>query len=290
MKVSELDIYVLAEDYAGFNSVGLLAQHGLSILIRVTTSNERSRYILFDVGQVGDAIIRNSEILKLNLRDVSTVVFSHSHYDHTGGMPEIVKYMGRRVFLVAHPDITKPVIHVGKESVRLNIGLPYSINELKNVVPILTRDPLEIAPGIYYLGEIERDESFVPKFEGLYTVIDGKLVRNTVRDDTGIAINVEGLGLVVVSGCSHSGIVNIVRQACKIVKENPYLVIGGFHLIESKDEFIRGVANELKRLGVSNVVTGHCTGLRAEYILSETFKNNFTKMHVGLHIHLKSKK
>jgi len=290
MKASELDIYVLAEDYAGFNSVGLLAQHGLSILIRAVSPSGRCSYILFDVGQVGDAIIRNSEILGLNLRNIDMVVFSHSHYDHTGGMPEITKYVGKRLFLIAHPDILKPVIHIGKESVRLNIGLRYNINELNNVTPILTKDSLEIAPGVYFLGEIERDERFVPKIEGLYTVINGKLTENKIKDDTGIAINVEGLGVIVVSGCSHSGIVNIVRQACKITNESPYLVIGGFHLIESRDNFIKDIANELKRLGVDSIVTGHCTGLRAEYILSEVFKDKFTKMHVGLHIHLRSRR
>jgi len=290
VRADRVEVYVLADDYAGYEVRGLLAQHGLSIYLKVFYKG-KVYSVLFDVGQVGKAVIANSELLGVNIKDIDMIVLSHNHYDHSGGLLDVLSYVGnRRIPLVAHPDIVKPSIHIGNEAIRLNIGLPYSIDEVKDrTYTILTKDPLEVAPGTYFLGEIKRNEEYVPEFKGLYTIEDGKLVRHELRDDTGLAVNVDGLGLVVLGGCSHSGIVNIVEQAMRLTKSDVYAVIGGFHLINSSNEFIDRVVRKLRDLGVSKVITGHCTGLRAEYRFLEVFGKNFIKMHTGYHTVLEGK-
>ncbi|RLG85512.1 MAG: MBL fold metallo-hydrolase, partial [Thermoprotei archaeon] len=188
--------------------------------------------------------------------------------------------------VVAHPDITKPNIYIGDGQVKLLVGLPFDISEVGKYGGqlLLTKSVLEVVPGIYFLGEIPRVTDFEGVPKGFYTLDGGELVRDELRDDTALAVKVRDLGLIVISGCSHSGIVNIVKYATEVLKEQPYAVIGGLHLISANEERIRKTVNGLKGLGVREVYVGHCTGLRAEYGFLRVYGDKFRKIHSGFRI------
>ncbi|BEP16651.1 7,8-dihydropterin-6-methyl-4-(beta-D-ribofuranosy l)-aminobenzene-5'-phosphate synthase [Pyrofollis japonicus] len=280
----------LADDYAGYEVRGLLAQHGLSVLVEVVDHSGRVHRVLFDTGQYGEAIVHNARLLGVDLGSVEAIALSHNHYDHTGGLLEVLRAIGRRVPVVAHPDVFKPSIHIRGDRVRLNIGIPYSRRELEDAGAdfLLLRTPLEIAPGVYWLGEIERRyPDLAPGLPGAYTVSnDGELAPHPLRDDTGLAIVVENYGAIVIGGCSHSGIANIASYAAKVTGETPRLVTGGFHMVALSQDKIMETIKVFRDLGVEEVHTGHCTGLQAECILAREYGKGFRKIHAGYAIEI----
>lgn len=284
MAVKLLRISVLADDYAGYEVQGLYAQHGLSLLLEVLLDSGVTKRILFDVGQDGVAVIHNAELMGLDIGDIDMIVLSHSHYDHSGGLLEILKHVKKKpIPLIAHPDIVKPAIHLSQRGLR-DVGLPYTLNQAEEAGarPILVSEPMEVAPGVVFLGEIPRyRKDLASEIKDLYTVENGRLVPHTISDDTGIAINVEGYGVILVSGCSHSGIANMVIHTSKLLSKPVRAVFGGLHLVGADREKIRKVIEVLRSEGVEEVYVGHCTGLEAEYMLLEAYGENFTKIHTG---------
>ena len=280
--VDFVEVIILVDDYSGYEVRGLVGQHGISVLMKAVVDGEVSK-VIFDVGQDFRVIKYNVRLLNENLNDVGVVVLSHRHYDHTGGLLGLLKHIKHTVPIVAHPDITKPNIYIGDGQVKLLIGLPFNISEVDKYGGqlLLTKSVLEVAPGIYFLGEIPRVISFEGVPKGFYTLDEGELVRDELRDDTALAVKVRGLGLVVISGCSHSGIVNIVRYTAEVLKDKPYAVIGGLHLIDADEERIKKTIDGLKKLGVKEVYVGHCTGLRAEYEFLRAYRDKFKKIHSG---------
>ncbi len=283
MKADRAKVVFLADDYAGYETKGLLGQHGLSVYIEVE-KNGRKTSVLFDTAQDAEALIHNANLLGINLKNVTAIALSHNHYDHTGGLYGVLKYIGKYMPVIAHPDVFKPSISIEEDRVRLNIGIPHSREDLEKVGAsfLLTKDPLEIAPGVYFLGEIKREwPELAPTLKNNFTIENGEVVLHQLKDDTGIAIAVEGYGTIVIGGCSHSGIANIAKQAEKITKEKIKVVMGGFHLISSSKETISEVINKLKELGIEEVHAGHCTGLLAEYLFMSEYKERFSLLHSG---------
>ena len=147
---------------------------------------------------------------------------------------------------------------------------------------LLTREPLKLFPGVFTTGEVERVTEFERSTLKSFMVKDGKLVEDPLIDDLSLAINLRE-GLIVISGCSHAGIVNIVRKAKNLAKAGKIkAVIGGFHLVNASTERIEKTLKALQKLGVEKVYTGHCTGLKAECMFAERFKEDFKKLYCGL--------
>ncbi len=283
MPCVKAEVIILVDDYAGYNVRGLLGQHGLSVLVRVLEKSGRYYTILFDVSQDSSALLHNSKLLGIDLRSVDVIALSHRHYDHTGGIVGVLKSIGKRVPLVAHPDVLKPAVIISDSRVDLNAGLPCSASELSELSNlILVKTPMQLAPSIWWLGEIPRATSYEKEPEWSYTIDpEGRLTKDPMKDDTGIAVVVEGYGTVVVAGCSHSGIVNIVDFASKVTGEVPKAVIGGLHLVDANDDRIKKTISDLQKLGVEEVHVGHCTGLKAEAALASKYGDRFRKIFSG---------
>ncbi len=283
MGVKSLRITVLAEDYAGYEVKKLYAQHGLSILLEISLGSIVKR-VLFDTGQDGSAVIHNAEVLGIDLGDLDAIVLSHSHYDHSGGLLEILKIVRKKpVPLIAHPDIAKPCIYLGPEGL-VDVGLPYALHQAEELgaKPLLITHHLEIFPGVVFLGEVPRHRrDLVSEIPNLYTIESGKLVTHRMLDDTGLVIDVENYGPVLTTGCSHSGVVNMVIHARNVLGKPVRAVVGGLHLVDADEERINEVIEALKNEGVEEVYAGHCTGLRAEYALLKSFGNGFRRIHTG---------
>lgn len=285
-----LKALVLVEDYAGYDARGLLGQHGLSVLLEVMGSDGVKRRVLLDFGQSFNVVLRNASILKVKpfLRRVDSIVLSHNHYDHSGGLPGFLKWLRlppNTLPLYAHPDAFLPSVVVGEGS-EVEVGVPARLKELKalGVNPALRTKPtpIEGVPGTYFLGEIPRVKGPEPKVKDNYVVLsDGSLKPHPLRDDTALAVVIEGYGTVVITGCSHSGILNIVEHAAKTTGEGVRAVLGGLHLVSSKEAEVEEVKRGLKDAGVEELHVGHCTGLRAECELMRTWGKAFRRLHSG---------
>lgn len=218
-------------------------EHGLSLYIEYEGTK-----VLFDVGQ-SDAFIKNANKLGLNISDVNYLVLSHGHYDHSDGL----KYLDEKVKILCHPDCT--IWRKSKRTDKYN-GIPYSKDELNEKFDLLmTRSDFKISDDIIFLGEVDRNSDFeCKKFPSVVENGDD----DVALDDTGLVINTEN-GLVVISGCSHSGICNTIEQAKRLFNQkHVYCVVGGFHLKECDEQTFKTI-EYMRDNGINRIILGHCT-------------------------------
>ncbi len=261
---------------------GVLAEWGLSVLIE---KDEHS--ILFDTGESISAV-KNAKILGIDMAKIDTIVLSHGHFDHTGGLLSLLAYIGHEVTIIAHPDIWAPKYSRKAGHAEQYIGIPYAREELEALGAKfnLAVEPVRIDEEILTTGEVP----MLTDFE----IIDPSLLVKTevgwqpdrLLDDQALVIKTPQ-GLVVIPGCSHRGLINTLYQARKITDiDKIYLVVGGAHLINADDEQIWQTISALNEMGVSKLATCHCTGTRANILLSQTFGKSFILNSTGTIIDL----
>lgn len=281
-KVDQVSIFVLAEDHVGYDSL-FWAQFGTSFLLSCKTNNVKKN-ILFDAAISAEPILHNMNLLGLDpKKDIDMIAISHCHFDHTAGLVGMLKEIDKQnIPIIAHPGIFRTVVEM--ESYLWSIGLT-SENNRKRIEAeggkwLLAKESVKIAPGVMTSGEIERNFEKKVTLDS-YNLENGSLVRDEILDDTSLYLNTNE-GLVVVSSCSHAGIVNIVKQGIKLTgKKRVKAVIGGFHLIDADEERIKRTVDTLKDLGVEKIYTGHCTGLKAEAVFLDSFGDKFEELYSG---------
>mgnify|MGYP000607282346 CR=1 FL=1 len=280
-----LEVYVLADDYAGYSSP-FIAQHGLSLLLKIEYNNE-VKYILFDTGTYAKPILFNMKLLQINPSVIDVIVLSHCHYDHTGGLTGILKKIRKEeVPIITYPDIFRP--HLVLKPHVMHVGIPRKCSkehiEKLGGKWIFVKESFNIIPCVIYSGEIREIEEFEKSDIELYTVKNGELVKDPVRDEVAIAVNTKK-GLVIIVGCSHPGIISITKYFKKITgTERIEAIIGGLHLVNANEDRIKKTIEELNNMNVRNLYIGHCTGLRAEAEVLRSFKGNFKKLYSGMKI------
>jgi 7,8-dihydropterin-6-yl-methyl-4-(beta-D-ribofuranosyl)aminobenzene 5'-phosphate synthase len=193
------------------------------------TANGVDSKILMDAGPPPDMAVRNSGKLGIDLR-TDAIFISHGHYDHLGGLQEVLQYACKPTTVVVHPNAFLPKFSV-KPKLKF-IGPNFNQSSIANAgeTLLLVRNPVELCGGVTTTGEIARQTSF-EKPEGFRTVQNERFKEDQIIDDQALVVNVEGKGLVVITGCAYSGIINTVRHVQKISgQEDVHAVIGGFHL------------------------------------------------------------
>ena len=281
--VDSARIVTVLDDYAGYET-SFLAQHGIAILIEACSDGVCKR-ILMDTGQSALPILHNMKLLDIDPASIDAVVISHCHYDHTEGLVDTLKAIGRKnIPVIAHSGMFRPN-YIFKPFIR-NIGVMKengreAIEDAGGLL-VLVDEPFEIMPGVIVTGEVPRKRDFEKQGIGTWNLDDGKFTPDEILDDLSLAVKVKGKGLAIISGCSHAGIVNIIDWSKELAEESRVdLVIGGFHLIEASTERIEKTAQALKSLDVGRVVTGHCTGLAALSEFSRVLEDRFEQLHVG---------
>jgi len=271
-KISNLKIKILSDNFVSTVVPPLLGEWGFSALIEADDVK-----ILYDVGNSGYPVLYNSEKMGIDLTKVDYVVLSHGHVDHTGGLgnSELVKKLEGKI-VVAHPSIFEKKLMKWSNKLEY-IGIPMTMDEMeKHFHLILTSKPLQITEGIVFSGEIKR-YGFNEYTKGLYTARDFSLVDDHMIDDTALFLSTEN-GLVVLTGCGHSGILNILNYAKESLGENVYAALGGFHLLFSPRNEVENVSKELLKL--EKIGPAHCSGNTIKSIIAEG-KDKFIDSGVG---------
>jgi 7,8-dihydropterin-6-yl-methyl-4-(beta-D-ribofuranosyl)aminobenzene 5'-phosphate synthase len=270
-------ITILCENLIG-KRVGS-GEHGFSAFIETSRGN-----YLFDTGG-GHSIVANSLTLDKDLRTVRKIFLSHGHYDHTGGLPEVLKLSGK-VDVHAHPHVFLDRIAVlkenGKETERF-VGIPYKKGYLESLGAnfIFNSDFVEVEKGMFLTGEVPRKTSFEKPDPRLFSEINGKTALDSFLDDQSLAIESEK-GLILVLGCAHSGMINIIHHIVnKTGKEKFYAILGGTHLDFLTPEQLEESINVLNQLEVERIGVAHCTGIRAACRLHLEFGDRYFYGCVG---------
>jgi len=248
----------------------ILAEHGFSAFVTVHAQGTASS-LLFDFGFSEDGAARNAAMLGADVGSAKAFVLSHGHSDHTGGLETFSALVAGNkdaVEFVCHPVAFKKSRYL-KFGEEIKVYFPEFTKDavLKEGFRLVeTTDPYPLLDGsALFLGEVPRLTDFEKGFPIAHRMEDGHEQWDAIEDDTGIAVNVKGKGLVVLTGCSHAGVVNTVRHAMKVAGvDRVCAVIGGFHLSGPFFEpIIERTTDELKALNPLYVVPTHCTGRKA---------------------------
>jgi 7,8-dihydropterin-6-yl-methyl-4-(beta-D-ribofuranosyl)aminobenzene 5'-phosphate synthase len=263
------------------------AENGLSMLIRVQ-SEGKTESILLDTGTSPDGVCENAKLMDIDLGEVSTVVLSHGHYDHFGGLAEVIKAINNQnLQVITHEDMVKPRAVANSKGVLRKYPTFPEQKSLGSAEIVETKQPHLITSGFGCVtGEIPRTVEFETRMSNNQILRDGVWVADPLlMDERALVFNVRSRGLVVVSGCAHAGIINTIRYAQQITGvEKVFGVFGGFHL--SGREFEKRIPQTvaaLKEISPGLVVPSHCTGWRALYALHEAFGDRFIFNSVGNH-------
>ena len=257
-----------------------LGEPGASYLIEA-----EGKKVLFDVGY-SDAFIANARKLSIDLLDVDFVALSHSHLDHTWGLTPLIRLYTEGMIEKLHVKKPTLVTHPLTLSARTigdlpEIGSLLSEDKLSGYFHLeLSREPVYLTKRLVFLGEIERTNEFEAKNPIGKILESGVEKDDFLIDDSALAYK-SSAGLVIITGCSHAGICNIVEYARKVCGDDRVVdIVGGFHLLNPSAEQLQGTIAYMESLCPSSVHACHCTDLNSKIALSRVV--DLKEVGVGL--------
>lgn len=263
MKSASVDVRILVDNRPGAD---LVAEHGFAALLRTG-----GRTILLDTGQ-GPALAQNAPALGVELETVDTVILSHGHFDHTGGIPALVEQRARFA-LYFHPGALRSRFSVDERGAR-EIGIPASsLRALERLDagclhPVSRSESIDAAVGL--AASIERTSSFEDTGGSFFLDAAGR-TPDPIEDDLALWIRTDE-GLVVLVGCCHAGIVNTLDRVRDDSGERRIrAIIGGLHLLHAGRRRLEATVAALKPVGPQLIVPCHCTGQAAVDTLRDAF-------------------
>jgi 7,8-dihydropterin-6-yl-methyl-4-(beta-D-ribofuranosyl)aminobenzene 5'-phosphate synthase len=258
---------------------GLLGEHGFSALVETPEVT-----VLFDTGQ-GFSLVQNALRLQKDLKTVSQLVLSHGHFDHTGGLLAFLGVHGPCP-IVAHPDVLAERFRwmpVGQEEKPVSIGIPWreAYVTSRGARFQWQKGFTEIAPNLYVTGEVPRKTAFETGDPKFVVRQEGNWVADNFLDDYSLVLKTPK-GLVVLLGCAHAGLINILEHAIEQTGiDRIHAILGGTHLGFSPQAQLDGTVRELKRFQVDHLAVSHCTGLSPIARLASDFGTAFRFAPVG---------
>lgn len=253
----------------------LNAEHGISLYVEVD-----GKKILFDTGQSGN-FVKNAEKLNIDLNDLDYVIISHSHYDHSGGFEKLVQEYDNDFKLFLGEGFFKEKHSLSGDIYRY-VGSPFREGFLKekNIETEYVTSIKYITENAMIITDFERDPEYENVNEAMCLKEGDKFVFDKFRDEVALAIDTDE-GIVVLVGCSHPGIVNMVETIIKRTGRDIYGVIGGTHLMKEDDKKINKVIDYLKEKEIKQIGACHCTGKQGETMLSQQMEDEFFSNNTG---------
>ena len=285
--VDKIKITVLIENTATYTS-NLVAKHGMAYLLEITSSDTHKK-ILVDTGCDSESILYNIRVLDIDLQKIDMIFLTHCHYDHAGGLFGILKAIGKEIPIIAHNDIFR--CNIEFEPFVKYVGIPMDSSKEEIISNrgnlILINESFQIMDGVLSTGQVERITDFEDTGVNNYNLTNGHTVKDMLWDDMSLIVNIKDKGLFIVTGCSHAGLINIIKHSIKVTGINKlHGIIGGFHLVNASNERINKTIEELKNTGVELIAGGHCTGFDAQVCMYKEFGDKFMPLHSGFVLEL----
>jgi 7,8-dihydropterin-6-yl-methyl-4-(beta-D-ribofuranosyl)aminobenzene 5'-phosphate synthase len=282
-----------------------IAEHGFSALVNVVKYDRNNNIepnthsFLFDTGVSESGVIYNANIFDIALDHIEGIILSHGHFDHFTGLVNVINTIRNRrpnstVNLYTHPDafLKRWIILPNKKRAKMPVLDEKQLQEMevrihKNTgVRLLPSDQL---PWLLITGEIPREKHFEKGFPIQYVENSGNnkmdlIPDPLVKDDQALVVNVKNKGLVILTACGHSGIINTINYAKKVTGMGKiHAVIGGFHLPAGGiyDEAIEPTIKEMEKVNPNYIIPCHCTGWKATNRIIESFPEKFIQTGVG---------
>jgi len=285
--VSDLKVTVLSTMLTELRGVG---EWGFAALIEVD-----GRAVLFDTGARPDTVLKNAAELGVDLSTIDTVILSHNHWDHTGGLVTLRRelkaqnasamgqtHVGEGIFLPRRidPEAIDKLPPMPSEFLVKAVDVRDRYEALGGRL-IVHEKPHQLHPGMWITGPIPRvhpEKNWTP-----FTHIQkgDQLIEDTIPEDQAVVLNTRS-GLVVIVGCGHAGMVNTMEHARSITDGKPiHAVLGGFHLLSATDQHLEWTGSKMRDFGVKHIIGAHCTGINAVTGLRAAGSLNRTNAMVG---------
>jgi 7,8-dihydropterin-6-yl-methyl-4-(beta-D-ribofuranosyl)aminobenzene 5'-phosphate synthase len=285
--VTDLQITLLSTMLTEFRGVG---EWGFAAIIE---ADEHT--VLFDTGARPDTVLKNAGELGIDLSTVDTVVLSHNHWDHTGGLVTLRrKLKAKNALAMRHAHVGDGIFLpriLDAEAVGMLPPMPkefvVSVADVRAGYEalggrfIVHRKPHELHPGMWITGPIPRahpERNWTPFMR---IKQNDSTTEDMIPEDQALVLNTSD-GLVVVAGCGHAGIVNTMEYARSIINgESIHALLGGFHLMSATDENLKWTGSTMREFGVEHVLGAHCTGINAVTMLRDSGNYNLKTAVVG---------
>ncbi len=275
-----INITTLSENTATGN---FIAEWGLSVFIDVDGYR-----ILFDTG-AGNALIYNAKILDVDFSLIDKIILSHGHFDHTGGLADLLEIIANDIEVLGHPDIWTLKYSCKQNQAKRYIGIqdyPREHFESLGANFILSKEPVWLTENIVTSGEIPMKTDYEDIDAKLFVKEDLQFKPDTLADDLCLGIKTR-LGLVIILGCSHRGMINNIKHMQQVTgEERVHCVVGGTHLMAASDVRIEKTIKDLKKIDVKKIGVSHCTGFKASTELFKHFPGAFFNNNAGTQITL----
>ena len=279
IQLKDIEIFILIDNESESNQ--LQTEWGLSILVRAHYP-EQYLDVLFDTSITGEKVLANMKVMQLDLSKASYIVLSHKHFDHTGGLIDILRSKDDWVTILHGEHFFKPSL-VAKPFLSHLTLMPFLERKIVDLKGMLTpiRTPLEFAPGLFVSGKIPFLTDFEVPNPPAHRLIPPDMTQDEIEEELALIINL-GSELVIVSGCSHRGIVNTIHNAVSTTGISTVrAIVGGLHL-DDREQRISRTIEELDKLEVKEFCIGHCTGDKAIEQFKAAFGDRVKRTRCGM--------